>query len=78
MAHADNAKRMTHADLKRYLSIWPSVMREVTDDWAKEFALSIWRQSGEPQWFPTVKQSRVMRQLARKVAAFSALKGRTA
>lgn len=74
MARRNKAERMTRTDLKRYLSIWPIVMREATDDWAKEFCLSIWRQSGEPQWMPTLKQSRVMRRLVREVAPYAALK----
>lgn len=74
MARRNKAERMTRADLKRYLLIWPIVMRETTDDWAKEFALSIWRQSGEPQWLPTLKQSQVIRRLARDVAEFALLK----
>lgn len=76
MARRKKQERMTRADLKRYLLVWPIVMREVTDDWAKEFSLSIWRQSGEPKWLPTLKQSRVIRRLAREVAAVPTQKGR--
>lgn len=74
MARRNKADRLTRTDLKQYLSVWPTVMREATDDWAKEFALSIWRQSGEPQWMPTLKQSRVMRRMVRETKPFSAVR----
>ena len=57
---------ITWAELNRLLNQWPTVMRTATDDWAKEFAFSIWNQSGDKNWQPTFKQTRVMRTLARE------------
>lgn len=60
---------MTRAELRTTLAIWPRVMAEASDDWAKTFAFSIWNQSENEAWLPSLKQSRVMRKLCRELSA---------
>lgn len=57
---------ITRTELNRILGLWPDVMRTATDEWTKEFAFSIWNQSGDTNWRPTFKQTKVMRTLARE------------
>lgn len=59
--------RGPRAEIGALLDAWPHIMREASDPWASDFAMSIWRQSGEPRWAPTLKQLRVMRRLAREL-----------
>lgn len=60
------APNLTRSELRAALQIWPIVMSEATDEWAKEFAFSIWNQSAEPGWLPSLKQSRVIRKMCRE------------
>lgn len=60
------APHLTRSELRAALQIWPIVMSEATDEWAKEFAFSIWNQSAEPGWLPSPKQSRVIRKMCRE------------
>lgn len=61
---------VTRAELNNLLRQWPVVMRMATDDWAKEFAFSVWNQSGQAGWLPTLKQTKVMRTMVREARPF--------
>lgn len=61
---------ITRAELNNLLRQWPVVMRLATDDWAKEFAFSVWNQSGQSNWLPTLKQTKVMRTMVREARPF--------
>ena len=58
---------MSRRELRRMLDTWPTVLRLATDPWAKEFAASIWRQSGQPAWMPTKRQLQTMRAMLRQL-----------
>ena len=60
---------VSRAELRHLIREWPLVMRNASDHWAKEFANSIWRQSGQPNWRPSLMQLRVMRKMVRELAA---------
>lgn len=64
------APPVTRAELNKLLGNWPIVMRMATDDWAKEFAFSVWNQSGKTGWLPTLKQTKVMRTMVREARPF--------
>jgi hypothetical protein len=78
LASTSNGKRkvretippVTRAELNKLLRQWPVVMRLATDDWAKEFAFSVWNQSGQSNWLPTLKQTKVMRTMVREARPF--------
>lgn len=54
-------------ELRTIMDVWPKVLRQATDPWAKEFAASIWRQSGCPGWMPTDLQFQTMRVMLRQL-----------
>lgn len=60
---------MTELELDKILTLhWPTVMRRVmgdirTEGFVRNFARSIARQGKRPQWRPTPKQERIMRQM---------------
>lgn len=56
---------MDGPELRKIMLHWPHVLRQATDDWARSFALDIWRLSGNGRWRPTLKQARVMRRMIR-------------
>lgn len=62
--------QISSAELNRLLRHWPIVMRVATDDWAKEFAFSVWNQSGRKGWMPTLKQTKVMRTMVREARPY--------
>lgn len=78
MATANNSKPkarvktppITRAELDKMLRQWPIVMRMATDDWAKEFAFSVWNQSGRKGWLPSFRQTKVMRTMVREAQPF--------
>lgn len=58
---------ITASELRRMLHLWPHVLRVATDPFAKEFAASIWAQSGHKGWRPSLKQGQVMRAMIREL-----------
>ena len=54
---------MEPKELKKVINDWPNVLRLATDPWAQEFAAKVWAQSGNPNWRPSLPQSRVMRKM---------------
>lgn len=58
---------LSQAEFDRLMQHWPMVMRKATDQWAKQFAFSIWKQSGRKGWRPTLKQRQVMRAMVREL-----------
>lgn len=64
------APQITRAELNKLLGNWPVVMRMATDDWAKEFAFSVWNQSGRKGWLPSFRQTKVMRTMVREAQPF--------
>lgn len=59
--------KVPHSELRAMMDVWPKVLRQATDPWAKEFAASIWRQSGCPGWMPTNRQLQTMRIMLRQL-----------
>lgn len=47
-----------------YVHYMAAVARDAADPWARDFAMSIMRQSRNPQWQPSLKQLGIMRRLA--------------
>lgn len=66
----ETIQQISSAELNRLLRHWPIVMRVATDDWAKEFAFSVWNQSGRKGWMPTLKQTKVMRTMVREARPY--------
>lgn len=58
---------MSGTELRKIMRIWPSVMRQATDDWAQDFAQGVWQRSGNGQWRPTLRQAAVMRRMIRQL-----------
>lgn len=56
-------------EVERLLHHWPLVMRKATDDWAKGFAASVWKQSIRRGWHPSPKQMGLMRKMVRELFA---------
>lgn len=65
---------MTDLELDEILTLrWPVVMRRVmgdarTEGFVRGFARSIARHGKRPQWHPTAKQERIMKQLLEEFA----------
>lgn len=57
------------SELRRLMQEWPVVMRRASDARAQDFAFSIWKQSGEERWQPTLRQLRMMRRMVRDLCA---------
>lgn len=60
---------ITTGELERILFHWPNIMRIATDPWAKDFAQSVWNQSGRRGWNPTLKQGQIMRKMLSELFA---------
>lgn len=58
---------MRAGELRKIMGIWPSVMRQASDDWAQDFAQNVWKRSGNGQWRPTLRQAAVMRRMIRQL-----------
>jgi hypothetical protein len=54
---------MRPASVEELLWSWPTVCRCLPDGWAKDFALSIQKQSKWKKWKPTEKQLGIMRRM---------------
>lgn len=59
--------KVSRSELRTMMGVWPKVLRQATDPWAKDFAASIWRQSGYPGWIPTNRQLQTMRVMLRQL-----------
>ena len=57
------------AEIERLLFHWPNVMRAATDDWARGFSLSIWKQSSRRGWHPSPKQFSLMQKMVKEFFA---------
>lgn len=66
----ETVPQISPTELNRLLRHWPIVMRVASDDWAKEFAFSVWNQSGRKGWIPTLKQTKVMRTMVREARPY--------
>lgn len=66
----ETVPQISPTELNRLLRHWPIVMRVASDDWAKEFAFSVWNQSGRKGWMPTLKQTKVMRTMVREARPY--------
>lgn len=58
---------MNGPELRKIMLQWPHVMGLATDDWARTFALDVWKCSGNGRWRPTLRQARVMRRMIREL-----------
>lgn len=67
MTARETIPSITQPELARLLYHWPLVMRKATDDWAKGFAFSVWKQSGRKGWLPSLKQTQIMRAMVREL-----------
>jgi hypothetical protein len=68
MALKNKWQAMGLPELRMIMQDWPHVLRQATNDWAKDFAVNVWKRAGNGQWRPTEKQARVMRRLYRELS----------
>jgi hypothetical protein len=68
MPRANGRDAMGMPELRKIMRDWPAVLCQATNDWAQTFAADIWKQAGNGQWRPTLKQARVMRRMIRELA----------
>ena len=52
---------MDRHELNRVMSLWPKIMREVSNPWAKRFAADVWERHSDPRWLPTPNQIHFIR-----------------
>ena len=52
---------MDRLELNRMMKLWPKIMREVSNPWAKRFSADVWERHSDPVWLPTLKQAHFIR-----------------
>ena len=65
----------TNAEIERLIWHMPTVARQASNGWARDFALSIKRQAHRKSWRPSPKQLELMRRMVAEMFTHSQEEG---